>query len=44
VFVLYHYEGLTLQEISAVVGRPISTVGDRLNRARARLRTLASDS
>lgn len=43
VFVLYHYEGLTLQEISSIVGRPISTIGDRLTRARKKLRTLASD-
>jgi RNA polymerase sigma-70 factor (ECF subfamily) len=42
VFVLYHYEGLTLQEISAVLGRPISTVGDRLTRARQQLRELVS--
>ncbi len=42
IFVLYHYEGLTLQEISEVVGRPISTVGDRLSRARKQLRELVS--
>ncbi len=38
VFVLYHYEGLTLQEISDIQSRPISTVGDRLTRARKRLK------
>jgi len=41
VFVLYHYEGLTLQEISIVLERPISTVGDHLTRARKRLHHLA---
>jgi RNA polymerase sigma-70 factor (ECF subfamily) len=40
IFVLYHYQGLTLQEISRIVERPISTVGDRLSRARKRLREL----
>jgi RNA polymerase sigma-70 factor (ECF subfamily) len=38
VFVLYHYEGLTLQEISNILEKPVSTVGDRLTRARKRLR------
>lgn len=38
IFVLYHYEGLTLQEISDVQSRPISTIGDRLTRARKRLK------
>lgn len=38
IFVLYHYEGLTLQEISDILDRPISTVGDRLTRARKRLK------
>lgn len=38
VFILYHYEGLTLQEISDILERPISTVGDRLTRARKRLK------
>jgi RNA polymerase sigma-70 factor (ECF subfamily) len=42
VFVLYHYEGLTLQEIGHVLSRPISTVGDKLTRARASLRDLAA--
>jgi RNA polymerase sigma-70 factor (ECF subfamily) len=42
VFVLYHYEGLTLHEISNIVARPISTVGDRLTRARKQLRELVS--
>lgn len=42
VFVLYHYEGLTLQEISGVLERPISTVGDHLSRARKELKALAS--
>lgn len=40
VFVLYHYEGLTLQEISQILDKPISTVGDRLTRARKRLHEL----
>ena len=44
VFVLYHYEGLTLQEISVILERPISTVGDRLTRARKRLRELVRES
>ncbi len=43
IFVLYHYEGLTLQEISHIVGRPISTVGDRLTRARKKLKDLATN-
>lgn len=42
VFVLYHYEGLTLQEISNVLGKPVSTVGDRLTRGRKRLRDLVA--
>jgi RNA polymerase sigma-70 factor (ECF subfamily) len=42
VFVLYHYEGLTLQEISDILGKPVSTVGDRLTRARKKLRELVS--
>ena len=42
IFVLYHYEGLTLQEIADIVGRPLSTVGDRLTRARKQLRELVS--
>jgi len=44
VFVLYHYEGLTLQEISDILGKPVSTVGDRLTRARKKLRELVSES
>src|SRR5690606_1004679 len=40
VFVFYHYEGLTLQEISEILDCPISTIGDRLTRARKRLREL----
>ena len=44
VFVLYHYEGLTLQEISKVLGKPISTLGDRLTRARKRLHTLVHEA
>jgi len=44
VFVLYHYEGLTLQEISTILERPISTIGDRLTRARKRLRELVRES
>jgi RNA polymerase sigma-70 factor (ECF subfamily) len=43
IFVLYHYEGLTLQEISAIIERPISTVGDRLTRARKELRELVGE-
>lgn len=43
IFVLYHYEGLTLQEISKIVDRPISTVGDRLTRARKQLREFVSE-
>jgi RNA polymerase sigma-70 factor (ECF subfamily) len=42
VFVLYHYEGLTLQEISNILEKPVSTVGDRLTRARKRLRELVA--
>ena len=42
VFVLYHYEGLTLQEISHILEKPVSTVGDRLTRARKRLRELVA--
>jgi len=43
IFVLYHYEGLTLQEIAVIVERPISTVGDRLTRARKELRELVGE-
>ena len=43
IFVLYHHEGLTLQEIADILERPISTVGDRLTRARKRLRELVSE-
>lgn len=42
VFVLYHYEGLTLQEIADILDKPVSTVGDRLIRARKRLHKLVS--
>jgi RNA polymerase sigma-70 factor (ECF subfamily) len=42
VFVLYHYEGLTLQEISNILEKPVSTVGDRLTRARKKLRELVA--
>ncbi|PRQ02613.1 RNA polymerase sigma factor [Enhygromyxa salina] len=42
IFVLYHHEGLTLQEISEIIERPLSTVGDRLTRARKQLRELVS--
>jgi RNA polymerase sigma-70 factor (ECF subfamily) len=42
VFVLYHYEGLTLAEISGIVVKPVSTVGECLTRARKRLRDLVS--
>jgi RNA polymerase sigma-70 factor, ECF subfamily len=44
IFVLYHYQGLTLQEISDIVERPISTVGDRLTRARKQLRELVGEA
>lgn len=44
VFVLYHYEGLTLQEIGTILERPVSTVGDRLTRARKRLRELVREA
>ena len=43
VFVLYHYEGLTLNEISEILDSPISTIGDRLTRARRRLREVLED-
>ncbi|MCA9684648.1 MAG: RNA polymerase sigma factor [Myxococcales bacterium] len=43
IFVLYHYQGLTLQEIADIVERPISTIGDRLTRARKQLRELVSE-
>ncbi len=42
VFVFYHYEGLTLQEISQILDKPLSTVGDRLTRARKRLHELVT--
>lgn len=42
VFVFYHYEGLTLQEISQILDKPVSTVGDRLTRARKRLHELVN--
>jgi RNA polymerase sigma-70 factor (ECF subfamily) len=42
VFVLYHYEGLTLQEIGNILEKPVSTVGDRLTRARKKLRELVA--
>jgi RNA polymerase sigma-70 factor, ECF subfamily len=44
IFVLYHYEGLTLQEIADILERPISTVGDRLTRARKTLRKLVGEA
>ncbi|MEZ4449240.1 MAG: sigma-70 family RNA polymerase sigma factor [Nannocystaceae bacterium] len=40
IFVLYHHEGLTLQEIGEILGLPISTAGDRLTRARKQLSKL----
>ncbi|MCA9688770.1 MAG: RNA polymerase sigma factor [Nannocystaceae bacterium] len=43
VFVLYHHEGLNLREIAEVIDRPLSTVGDRLGRARKQLRALVFD-
>jgi RNA polymerase sigma-70 factor, ECF subfamily len=42
VFVFYHYEGLTLQEIAQILDKPLSTVGDRLTRARKRLHELVT--
>ncbi len=42
VFVLYHHEGLTIPEISAVLSLASSTVGDRLQRSRKELHKLAS--
>jgi RNA polymerase sigma-70 factor, ECF subfamily len=42
VFVFYHYEGLTLQEIAQILDKPLSTIGDRLTRARKRLHELAT--
>ena len=42
VFVFYHYEGLTLQEIGNILDKPVSTVGDRLTRARKKLRELVA--
>jgi RNA polymerase sigma-70 factor (ECF subfamily) len=44
VFVLYHYEGLTLHEISEVLQCPISTIGDRLTRARQQLREMVEEA
>ncbi|TPV93147.1 MAG: RNA polymerase sigma factor [Myxococcales bacterium FL481] len=41
-FVLYHYEGRTLQEISQILAKPISTVGDRLSRARKKLKEIVA--
>lgn len=43
VFVLYHYEGLTLAEISKILDSPISTIGDRLTRARRKLRDIVEE-
>lgn len=40
VFVLYYYEGLTLHEIAEIHDKPISTIGDRLSRARKRLHAM----
>lgn len=42
VFVLYHHEGLTIPEISAVISLATSTVGDRLQRARKELHKVAA--
>ena len=42
VFVFYHYEGLTLQEIGQILDKPLSTIGDRLTRARKRLHELVA--
>jgi RNA polymerase sigma-70 factor (ECF subfamily) len=44
VFVFYHYEGLTLQEIAQILDKPLSTIGDRLTRARKRLHELVTAS
>lgn len=35
---LFYYQDMTLSEIGKLLGVPISTVGDRLNRARKQLR------
>lgn len=43
-FVLYHYEGRTLQEISQILSKPISTVGDRLSRARRKLKEILAST
>jgi len=44
VFVLYHHEGLTIPEISEVLGVATSTLGDRLQRARKQLRKIAESA
>jgi len=44
VFVFYHYEGLTLQEIAQILDKPLSTIGDRLTRARKRLHEFVTAS
>ena len=35
---LFYYQDMTLSEIGKLLGVPVSTVGDRLNRARKQLR------
>jgi len=35
---LFYYQDMTLAEIGKTIGAPVSTVGDRLNRARKQLR------
>ena len=38
VIFLFYYQDMTLAEIGSMLGAPVSTVGDRLNRARKQLR------
>ena len=35
---LFYYQDMTLAEIGKLIGAPVSTVGDRLNKARKQLR------
>ena len=38
VIFLFYYQDMTLAEIGALLGVPVSTIGDRLHRARTMLR------
>jgi len=38
VLVLYELEGMSYEEVAAVMGRPVGTIRSRLNRARLALR------